>query len=159
MARCHRYHARRGRRSKPRAKTFSDDLTNEVPHIDAGEVKRCLEDGRGFVGLRFGLKPAGLVKVKLMPATGVELSWSSNGGRAWDSQLITLTRFTHDGEDHVCFNCEQCDRPRKRLFLVRDGRNPIARMHAFLCIKCGSLGSLQNVGRARKRRADFQATK
>jgi hypothetical protein len=131
---------------------LSDDLLFEVtPHIDGDDIEKGLTEGKGLAGLKIGFASAGRVKLKMMPCGNVEVSWSSNGGQSWDSQLISLTRFKQDGMGHICLDCKVCRRPRNRLFLVQGGRNPIECAYCFLCADCGGLEQRKRQGRQRKR--------
>jgi hypothetical protein len=135
-----RRHRRPRRSHRLTREALSDDPRLEVtPHIDGADIEKGLAEGEGLAGLKTGFAPAGRVKLKLMPCGSVEVSWSSNSGRAWDSQLISLIRFKHDGVGHVCLGCKVCRRPRNRLFLVQGGRSPIERAYCFLCADCGGL--------------------
>ena len=90
--------------------------------------------------MRFDSKQVGLVKTTPISGEKVALRWSSDGGRALNMQVITLSRYAAAGQNCVCLNCPRCGRPRKRLFLVPGRRRGCdGDAYRFRCTECSGL--------------------
>jgi hypothetical protein len=109
-----------------------------IPRLDAsdlhdqGQVK--LDDRR--LPLRIGTRFSGWIPTVRIGANRLQVTWSTENGRARQDQSIGIAHFTpRDGNLCTCFCCPDCGKLRKQLFLVnRETKAPAC--FSFVCQWC-----------------------